>query len=74
MNNSDYFALQVMNDILSGGFSGRLFRNVRSEQGLAYAVFGTYSANYSYPGIFYVGCITKSETTGQAIRSLLNEI
>ena len=74
MNNPDYFALRVMNDILSGGFSGRLFRNVRSEQGLAYAVFGIYSANYTYPGIFYVACMTKSETTVQAARSLLHEV
>ena len=74
MDNPDYFALRVMNDILSGGFSGRLFRNVRSEQGLAYAVFGIYSANYTYPGIFYVACMTKSETTAQAIRSLLHEV
>ncbi len=74
MSNPDYFALRVMNDILSGGFSGRLFRNVRSEQGLAYAVFGIYSANYTYPGIFYVACMTKSETTVQAARSLLHEV
>jgi len=74
MDNPDYFALQVMNDILSGGFSGRLFRNVRSEQGLAYAVFGIYSANYAYPGIFYVGCMTKSESTIQAVLSLLHEV
>ncbi len=73
-NNPDYFALQVMNDILSGGFSGRLMRHVRSDQGLAYAVFGQYSGNYNYPGIFYVGCMTKSETTVQAIRSMLHEV
>ena len=73
-SNPDYFALLVMNDILSGGFSGRLFRNVRSEQGLAYAVFGIYSANYTFPGIFYVACMTKSETTIQAARSLLHEV
>ena len=74
MDNPDYFALRVMNDILSGGFSGRLFRNVRSEQGLAYAVFGIYSANYNFPGIFYVACMTSSETTAQAIRSLRHEV
>ena len=73
-NNPDYFALQVMNDILSSGFTGRLMRNVRSDQGLAYSVFGQYSANYDYPGIFYVGCMTKSETTVQAIRSMLHEV
>lgn len=74
MNNPDYFALQVMNDILSGGFSSRLFRHVRSDQGLAYAVFGAYSANFDYPGTFYGGCMTKSETTVKAVRSLLHEI
>ena len=74
MDNPDYFALRVMNDILSGGFSGRLFRIVRSEQGLAYAVFGIYSANYNFPGIFYVACMTSSETTAQAIRSLRHEV
>ncbi len=73
-DNPDYFALRVMNDILSGGFSGRLFRIVRSEQGLAYAVFGIYSANYNFPGIFYVACMTSSETTAQAIRSLRHEV
>lgn len=73
-SNPDYFSLRVMNDILSGPFTGRLFRRVRSDQGLAYAVYGGYSANYDYPGTFYVGCMTKSETTVKAIRSLLHEV
>ncbi len=70
----DYFALIVMNKILGGGFTGRLFRNVRSRLGLAYSVFGAYSANYDYPGEFYVGCQTKSESTVQAIRAMLREV
>lgn len=74
MNNPDYFALQVMNDILSGGFSGRLFRNIRTKQGLAYTVFGAYGANFNYPGLFYSGLTTKSESTVQAIHNLLREI
>jgi outer membrane lipoprotein-sorting protein len=74
LNNPDYFALEVMNSILSGGFSSRLFSHVRSDQGLAYAVFGAYGANYNYPGQFYAGCMTKSETTVKAVRSLLHEI
>ena len=74
MDNPDYFALQVMNDILGGGFASRLFRHVRSDQGLAYAVFGRYGANFDHPGVFYVGCMTKSETTVKATRALLTEI
>ncbi len=74
LNNPDYFALEVMNSILSGGFSSRLFRHVRSDQGLAYSVFGGYGANFDYPGTFFAGCMTKSETTVKAVRSLLHEI
>ncbi|MHC4626921.1 MAG: M16 family metallopeptidase [Planctomycetota bacterium] len=70
----DYFALIVMNRILGGGFTSRLFRNVRSREGLAYSVFGAYSANYDYPGEFYVGCQTKSESTVYAIRAMLREV
>jgi predicted Zn-dependent peptidase len=74
MSDPDYFALIVMNKILGGGFTGRLFKNVRSREGLAYSVFGSYSANYDYPGEFYVGCQTKSESTVKAIRAMIKEI
>ena len=74
MSDPDYFALIVMNRILGGGFTGRLFKNVRSREGLAYSVFGAYSANFEYPGEFYVGCQTKSESTVYAIRAMLKEV
>lgn len=74
MNDPDYFALIVMNRILGGGFTGRLFKNVRSREGLAYSVFGAYSANFDYPGEFYVGCQTKSESTVHAIQAMLEEV
>jgi zinc protease len=73
-NDPDYFALTVMNEILGGAFTSRLFKNVRSRQGLAYSAFGVYSANFSYPGVFYVGCQTKSESTVQAIRAMIREV
>jgi predicted Zn-dependent peptidase len=74
MSDPDYFALIVMNRILGGGFTGRLFKNVRSREGLAYSVFGAYSANYDYPGEFYVGCQTKSQSTVYAIRAMIKEV
>jgi len=73
-NDPDYFALVVMNQILGGGFTGRLFKNVRSRQGLAYSVFGTYGAEYVYPGQFVLGCQTKSESTVKAIQGIVDEI
>jgi predicted Zn-dependent peptidase len=73
-NDPDYFALIVMNRVLGSGFTGRLFKNVRSREGLAYSVFGNYSANYDFPGVFYVGCQTKSESTVYAIRAMAEEV
>lgn len=70
----DYFALTVMNQILGGGFTGRLFKNVRSRQGLAYSVFGAYSSGFDRPGMFYVGCQTKSQSTVHAIRAMIDEV
>lgn len=74
MSDPDYFALVVMNRILGSGFTGRLFKNIRSRMGLAYSVSGRYSANYDYPGVFYVGCQTKSEATVRAIRAMIEEV
>lgn len=74
LDHPDYFAVSVMNEILSGGFSSRLFQKVRKEQGLAYAVFGGYSANYDRPGEFFAGTMTKSESTVEAARSMLGEV
>jgi len=74
MSDPDYFALTVMNQILGGGFTGRLFKNVRSRQGLAYSVFGRYSSSFDHPGMFYVGCQTKSASTVHAIRAMLDEV
>lgn len=70
----DYFALVVMNRILGGGFTGRLFKNVRGRAGLAYSVFGQYVANYAHPGVMLVGCQTQSASTVKAIRGMVHEL
>jgi predicted Zn-dependent peptidase len=70
----DYAALQVMNQVLAGGFTGRLFKKVRTDMGLAYAVFGEYASNLNYKGTFYTGVMTKSETTAEAIDAIKAEI
>lgn len=70
----DYASVRIMNEVLSGGFSGRLFQNVRRDQGLAYSVFGAYTANYDRPGRFYAGVASKSETTVEATDAVMMEI
>lgn len=73
-DDEDYFPVIVMNEVLSGGFTSRLFKNVRTDQGLAYSVGGSYTAGYETPGPFYAGVGTKSSTTVEAAQSVLTEI
>lgn len=73
-SDEDYADRIVMNSVLGGSFGSRLFNNVRSKEGLAYAAYGVYTANTAYPGVFYNYAATKSETTGKAIRKVIEEI
>ncbi len=70
----DYPALEVMSDILGGGFSSRLFRKVRTELGYAYSIGASWGANFDHPGIFRVSGSTKSANTVDAIRAVNQEI
>jgi len=49
-------------------------QNVRSEQGLAYSVFGNYGSSTLYPGQFYAGLFTRSEATAEAIKAVRREM
>ena len=73
-DNPDYAKLQVMNQVLSGGFSSRLFQVVRSDMGLAYSVFGSYGSGNFFPGTFTAGVMTASETTAEAIDAIIEQI
>jgi zinc protease len=73
-NNPDLYALDVMNEIFSGGFSSRVFKEVRTRLGLAYSVGGSYGASYDHPGLFVVGVGTKSESTVPATKAVLDQI
>jgi len=74
VDNPDYFAAQVLNEVFGGGFSSRLFSTVRSKKGLAYSVFGGIGASYARQGVFQVGLSTKSKTMAESVRALEEEI
>ncbi|MEO8032819.1 MAG: pitrilysin family protein [Acidobacteriota bacterium] len=70
----DYFPAIVMNEILSGGFSGRLMNKLRSEMGLTYGVGGGITAPWDHPGLFRVRMATKTTSTVQSIDALRAEV
>jgi zinc protease len=73
-HNPDVPALAVMNEILGGAFSGRLFQKIRTEKGLAYAVSGSYGYSYDHPGMFRVTAMTKSASTVDATKEAIAQI
>jgi len=73
-SNPDYFAVSVMNEIFGGGFSSRLFNNIRSKQGLAYSVGGGIGYGWDRPGLTNIQMQTKSATTVDGIQALEAEI
>jgi len=73
-NNPDYYAISVFNEAFGGGFSSRLFNDIRTKRGLAYNVGGGIGSNFGHPGIeqFVVG--TKSATTIESIQAIDEDI
>lgn len=70
----DYYAIEVMNEILGGGFAARLFSNVRSKQGLAYSVRGGIGMGMEVPSVYRLSMGTASGKTVAAVKALQAEI
>jgi predicted Zn-dependent peptidase len=68
----DRFACYVLNTMLGGGMSSRLFQNIREKQGLAYAVFSELNP-YSDTGCLSVYAGTSLESAKQVVESVLRE-
>jgi zinc protease len=73
-DNPDYYAAQVFNEAFGGGFSSRLFKSIRTAQGLAYGVGGGIGSAFDHPGIVRIAMSTKSATTVESIQALYKEI
>ncbi len=73
-NSPDYPALQMMNEVLSGGMAARLFTEVRTKKGLAYSVWGMANAPYDRPGGFYCTALTRNEQALEAVAAVKEEV
>jgi len=72
--NPDYFAAAVFNEAFGGGFSSRLFGDIRTTKGLAYAVGGGIGSGWDHQGMLRLMVSTKSKTTVESIQALDEEI
>ena len=73
-DNPDYYAISVFNEAFGGGFSSRLFNDIRTKRGLAYSVGGGIGTNFGHPGILQVAMGTKSQSTIEAIQAAREDI
>ncbi len=72
-NQKDWATLQVIDSMLGSGMSSRLFVQLRENQGLAYAVGSSFSANVN-KGVFALYIATNPENATIAKKGMLNEI
>lgn len=72
-SHEDRYTTYILNTVLGGSMSSRLFQNVREKRGLAYSVFSGLSA-YRDAGMLtvYAGCA--QETVGEVIDLVVEEM
>src|SRR6476660_189942 len=65
-------ASYILNTLLGGGMSSRLFQNIRERQGLAYAIYSDLSP-YRDTGCLSVYAGTSRESAGKVVQSVVSE-
>ena len=67
----DYFPLAVALQVLGGGFSSRMFNQLRTRQALAYAASASMSGGLGEPGYVFTFSETRADATVTAIDTIL---
>ena len=70
---SNVIAGSVMNNILGGGFSGRLFANLREKYAFTYGAYSSLSPSRQI-GLFQAEASVRNEKTDSSVQELLREI
>ncbi len=72
VNHEQRFTAYVLNTLLGGGMSSRLFQNIRERQGLAYSVYSDLGS-YSDTGCMSVYAGTSLESARKVVDSVIKE-
>jgi zinc protease len=65
----DFYALQLLNEILGGAYTSRLNMNIREEKGYAYGAFSRFDYG-RVPGPFAVVTSVRSDSTAPAVKEI----
>lgn len=72
-NHPDHIPMAVASTILGGGFSSRLVSRIRVDRGLTYDIRSRIAPRRER-GAFVVSTFTKTETTGEMVEAVLEEL
>ncbi|MGI6678872.1 MAG: M16 family metallopeptidase [Dehalobacterium sp.] len=69
----DIYALTVLNNVLGGGLSSRLFQEVREERGLSYNIYSFHSG-FSNAGLFGIYAGTSAQCASEVVDIIFKQI
>ncbi len=72
LNEDDQFAMLILNNIIGGSMSSRLFQTIREEKGLAYSVY-SYPSSYTSTGYFALYAGTGEKQAYEVASLMLDE-
>lgn len=65
-NNENYYASNILNNIIGGSMSSRLFQNIREKSGLVYTIY-SFNSSYRSAGLFGIYSALKKESIGEVV-------
>jgi zinc protease len=68
-----YFVSRIVSNYFGWAYNSRLNESIRVAKGLTYGAWGSYTAE-RFAGEFEVGTFSKTESTAEAVRAVLEEI
>ena len=72
-NAPEIYAVHIINNVLGGGISSRLFQSIREDRGLAYSVY-SYQSNYSDAGLLSVYAGTRPGNVDEVTELILKNM
>jgi len=73
MDHDKYYALILLNNVMGGSMSARLFQNIREEKGLAYSVY-SHASSYLKAGYFNIYAGVSHDKIHDAIKGIKEEL
>ena len=73
LTHEDIYVMQVLNTVLGGGISSRLFQEVREQRGLVYSIY-SYHSSYHDSGIFCIYAGLSKLNVEQVLELIVKEL